>query len=136
MRTLLSLLVLAPASARAQSISGWRPTQAQVYEIEKAIKLPADANGPPSHYERYYAGATRGEHRLIIGEYADFALSPEAGERLKRGRAESHVVRERELPAIADGGYGLIYFTYDPAIKRFEEVSCNPALHVPPPHKD
>jgi len=120
-----AILVAAPPGSTAQRNGDWTPTAAQISEIEKRVKLDGlTTDGPISTFQRYYAGVTRDGRRLILAEYIGLI-------KMLRPDGSIHIVSYREMPALGDGGCGVVNFDYDPDTRKFSTPSCN--FELPPP---
>lgn len=130
---LLLALSLAPGCARAPAQNDQNATQpaapaagpadsdveqqAIMDRIERAVRLPDDAD-PLASYERSYAWQQGQDGaRKVIGVYLSAG-----GE--SRGR---RWVAQNALPMIVDGGCGMITLKYDVATRRIEHITCNGA---------
>ncbi len=81
--------------------------------IEHDVRLPEGA-GPLAAYGRYYAWQSREDGvRKVLAIYVR-----EAG-------PARHWVAENALPAVLDGGCGIVSLSYDVAAQRIEHVACN-----------
>ena len=133
---LASLLSCSPPAER-------RRTQL-LDEIESRVRLPEGA-APLSRYARFYAQDPSGE---ITGLYVipspalpadagcselqqDFSLKPISCDSLPVAEWEKVKANERlwldqnDLPAINDGGCGIVTVVYRPSSRTVESASCN-----------
>lgn len=78
--------------ASAGCAPGWRPTPAEVSQLEAKLTLPRGA-ARLSLYDRFYAGACVKNERVIVGLL----------ER-RSGGGVAHIVAERDLSQVFDGG--------------------------------
>jgi hypothetical protein len=118
----MMFLVASPALAHGE----WRPTKAQIALVESRIVMPSGAFGPLVSYARYYAGERRSGRRVIVGELVRLTKAPVSPPVLK-------VVGPADLPGIADGGCGVIQFTYDVSRKALSPLECGGETPPPPP---
>lgn len=83
--------------------------------IEHDIRLPGEARALDT-YARYYAWhQDKDGARTVVGYY----------ENLTGAAPGRHWVTERDFPLIADGGCGVVSFSYNLASQRIEQVRCN-----------
>jgi hypothetical protein len=123
----LAATMIAVSPCAAQTAAGeWSPTPAMVATIEHRMVLPPGADGPLDTYDRYYTGVKRGGRKLIEVELVD--LFKQAG-----SISSVHIVSESTMPAIGDGGCGVINFDYDVERKALGEPWCNADIRAPPP---
>jgi hypothetical protein len=109
------------AQAPAQNNQRASPTgtdteqQAIMDRIERDVRLPEGA-GALSTYSRIYAWHEgKDGTRTVVGYYQNLLGTPP-------GRRWG---TERDFPGIADGGCGVVRFSYDVATQRIENISCN-----------
>jgi hypothetical protein len=89
--------------ARCNRPGGWRPSTAEIAELERRLALPS-GTAPLARYARHYAGVTESGVRLIKGVLLDAADS-----------APGIVVEsEIELPLIEKDGCAGIEVDYNP----------------------
>ncbi|MGH7024406.1 MAG: hypothetical protein ACREEB_12575 [Caulobacteraceae bacterium] len=95
--------------------------------IERKVNLPSDAPGPLSSYERYYAWTIDNGKKYIYAEYIYIKLlgpkAPDVGSR------HIHAVAEDDIPAVSNGGCGVITFYFDPRGDRTPSLYCNAMSH-------
>jgi hypothetical protein len=90
-------------------------TEANLDRFVLGVRLPGGA-GALATYARSYAWQQREDGvRKVIAVY----------ETLTGASPGRRWVAETELPAIMDGGCGLVSLSYDVATQRIEHVSCN-----------
>ena len=83
--------------------------------IEQQVRMPKEALAF-RRYSRFYTAAKSGE---VIGTYVASAHNDlPAGQR-------RWVKDIYQLPAIDDGGCGIVNVTFDPKTKRVTQVFCN-----------
>jgi hypothetical protein len=122
-----AILAAAPLASMAEGSGDWTPTPAQIADIERHINLNGlDVDGPINSFQRYYTGLTRDGRRFIFAEYLGLMKMP-------RPEGSIHIVSYREMPAIADGGCGVINFDFDPDTRKLSTPYCNFELPRPPP---
>jgi len=124
-------LATACAQAPAQNNQGVGPKQALrpdhvvrpdvtqdalMDRIEREVRLPPGAD-PLSSYARSYAWHQGKDGTRTVAAYYESLTGDFRGRR--------RWTTEREFPLIADGGCGVVTFSYDPATGRFENISCN-----------
>ena len=107
----------------AKSPDNWLPSSEQVSFIEKKIHLPQEAPGPLSRYERYYAGVTEDKKRLVYAELVFVDLL--GANKSQAGGGHVHIVAQREIPEIKDGGCGVVIFYFDLGRTRAPSMYCN-----------
>jgi hypothetical protein len=120
--TFILFLIASPAVAESE----WRPTKAQIALVESRIVMPRGASGPLVSYARYYAGERRNGRRIIVAELVRLTKAPVSPPVLK-------VVGLADLPGVADGGCGVIRFTYDLQRKALSPPECGGETPPPPP---
>lgn len=122
---LVLLLACACAQAPAQNNQAAAPPavpsgadaeqQAIMDRIERDVRLPEGA-GALGSYARFYAWHEgKDGTRTVLGYY----------ENLTGAAPGRRWVTERDFPLIADGGCGVVRFSYDVATQRFEQIGCN-----------
>ncbi|WP_395612048.1 hypothetical protein [Allosphingosinicella sp.] len=84
--------------------------------IEREVRLPPGAD-PLSSYSHSYAWRQGPDGVRKVAAYYESLTGNFRGMR--------RWTTEREFPMIADGGCGVVTFTYDVATHRFEEMRCN-----------
>ena len=112
---LLAFLLLGCAEAQpAAPVPSPVEEQARIMDrIEALVRMPRGA-WPLADYARYYAWQSRGDGvRKVVATY-----HIEANPR-------RHWVAENALPAIMDGGCGVIELSYHVAEDRIEGVACH-----------
>jgi hypothetical protein len=101
-----------------------RPSRDEIAFVETRIRLPDDAPGPLSHFERYYAWTVGDDgKRVIYGELISVDLMGPAQPADRIGRF--HAVDEKDMPAVANGGCGVITFYLDLRSGRRPALYCN-----------
>ncbi|HCH0556903.1 hypothetical protein [Pseudoxanthomonas winnipegensis] len=103
-----ALLVSACTGPGAKDLDGAQLVKA----LEQQVKLPQDAS-PLSDYTRYYKLTAEG---VLVGVYI---------KGFDGGDRQAHLVSERELPLILDGGCNVIHVQYDPGANKVLRVFCN-----------
>jgi hypothetical protein len=122
----LAIAMIVASPCAAQTVAGeWSVTRATVAAIERHMVLPAGADGPLESYDRYYAGVTWNGRRVIEIELVD-PFNPAGPTR------SAHIVPESGMPAVGDGGCGVINFDYDVARASLSEPWCNADIRPPP----
>jgi len=72
-----------------------------------------------SDYARYYAGYTKGGHRMIAGEFVTQRWA-------NQKTAGVYIVANRgKFPVIYDGGCGIVNLVYDADTSRLVSFECN-----------
>jgi hypothetical protein len=96
----------------------WTPSDRQIAELEGLVRLPFGQGGllVLQDYGRHYAGVMEGDRRIVFGVF----VIP----RWHNETAGIYIGSDAELPAIADGGCGVIHVWYDPSSKAIKS-SCN-----------
>ena len=84
--------------------------------IEREVRLPPGAD-PLSSYSHSYAWQQRADGVRKVAAFYESLTGNFRGMR--------RWTTEREFPMIADGGCGVVTFTYDVATHRFEDMRCN-----------
>lgn len=107
----------------AKSAGDWTPSREQVTFIEKKIQLPQEAPAPLSKYERYYTGVTEDNKRLVYAELVFVDLL--GANNTAAGGGHAHIVTQREIPEIKDGGCGVVIFYFDLARTSRPSMYCN-----------
>ena len=108
----------------------WRPTAADVAELESRLVLPVGASAPLQDYRRYYAGVFESDDRIIEAELIE---AKGIHTRVKGAT----IVPRRKFPGnLFDAGCGVIWFTYNPRSRVFRNLACQPELKAPPPLPD
>jgi hypothetical protein len=101
-----------------------RPNGDEIAFVETRISLPDDAPGPLTNFERYYAW-TVGDNgkRVIYGEliFVDLLGAARPPNRI----GHFHAVDEKDIPAMANGGCGVITFYLDLKSDRRPALYCN-----------
>jgi len=117
------VLGFAPSFIHAQA---WSPDMAMLQKLESNIQPSAYpkwgyAGKVPdlTNYARYYAGYTRGAHRLIAGE---FVLSEFSAE---KAPGIYVVANEKKFPMIYDGACGVVHVVYDQDSGKILSLTCN-----------
>jgi hypothetical protein len=100
------------------------PTGDEIAFVETRIRLPDDAPGSLTNYERYYAWTVGDDgKRVIYGELISVDL---LGARAPPNRiGKFHAVNEQDMPTIANGGCGVITFYLDLKSGRRPALYCN-----------
>jgi hypothetical protein len=101
-----------------------RPSGAEIAFVETRIRLPDDAPGPLSNFERYYAWTVGDDgKRVIYGEliFVDLLGANRPPDRIGR----FHAVDEKDMPAVANGGCGVITFYLDLKSGHRPALYCN-----------
>ncbi len=112
---LLAFLLLGCAEAQpAPPAPSPAEEQARIMErIEALVRLPQGAR-PLAAYSRYYAWQSREDGvRKVVATY------------LIEANPTRHWVSENQLPAILDGGCGVIELSYHVADDRIEGAACH-----------
>jgi hypothetical protein len=107
----------------AKSADDWLPSREQIAFIEKKIHLPHEAPGPLSKYERYYTGITEDHKRLVYAElvFVDLLGANAAA----AGEGHAHIVTQDQIPAVKDGGCGVVIFYFDLGRTTTPSMYCN-----------
>jgi hypothetical protein len=122
MRAVLTMtvgLTMAASFAALASDTGWTPNAKDIARLESVLDLSRaqQLGGPPpeklAKYARFYAGVVVHDHKMIRGV---LLLAP---------RTRIEIVPEKGLPAIMDGGCGIINLLYDPKSARVVWITCN-----------
>lgn len=101
----------------------WTPKEAEIAKLESNINLEAlphwNKRLPPvSGYARYYAGSTRNDEQVILGE-----LVVPLGAGYKPG---IHIVaNKKDFPLIDDGGCAVINLVYSLKQQKIVSIQCN-----------
>lgn len=101
-----------------------RPSSDEIAFVETRLRLPDDAPGPLSNFERYYAWTVGDDgKRVIYGEliFVDLLGADRPANRIGR----FHAVDEKDMPAVANGGCGVITFYLDLKSGRRPALYCN-----------
>lgn len=116
----------------ARSAGNSAPSSSDIAYVETRLRLPDDAPGPLSSYERYYAWTVGDDgKRLIYGELIYLDLLGPARPPGRYGRV--HAVIEHEMPTIVDGGCGVITFYYNPSSSKAPSLYCNAVTQADSP---
>src|SRR5205085_4984273 len=83
--------------------------------IERQVRLPEGADRLETYARSYAWQVATDGHRKVVAYYENLTSTP-PGRRW---------VSERDFPGIADGGCGVVRFTYDPATQQVEQIACN-----------
>ncbi|HEY2481438.1 MAG TPA: hypothetical protein VGI30_04475 [Caulobacteraceae bacterium] len=101
-----------------------RPSSDEIAFVETRIRLPDDAPGPLSNFERYYAWTVGDDgKRVIYGELIFVDLMGAARPPDRKGHF--HAVDEKDMPTVANGGCGVITFYLDLRSGRRPALYCN-----------
>ena len=108
------------------------PSHDEIAFVETRLRLPDDAPAPLARYERYYAW-TLGDDgkRVIYGELVFVDLMGAA--RPPNGLGRTHAIDEKDMPAIANGGCGVITFYIDLNSGRRPALYCNAVAETSSP---
>jgi hypothetical protein len=100
------------------------PSRDDIGQVEEKIRLPDDAPASLQHYERYYAWTVDDDgKRVIYGELVFVDLLGAA--RPPGGLGRTHAINEKDMPAIANGGCGVIVLYFDLRSGRRPALYCN-----------
>ena len=101
-----------------------RPSSNEIAFVETRIRLPDDAPGPLSSFERYYAWTIGDDgKRVIYGELISVDLLGANRPPDRIGRF--HAIDEKDMPSVANGGCGVITFYLDLKSGRRPALYCN-----------
>jgi len=113
-------LIIAASLLSACSTAEERQHFRLMDQIERQVQLPAGSR-PLAKYARYYAFDKRGRVVAIYTTYLEpdyKSLNLPAGHR-------RWVSEEGKLPAISDGGCGVVEVHFDPATNEVIGTACN-----------
>ena len=110
----------------ADQAHGWKPSRATVAVLERKLVVPLRMGGPTSNFDRYYTGVFRDGHKVVFLEMLGV-------DKRYPGSGEVHRSKPAEVPVFADGGCGVIRFSYDPSSGASSDMECNAELPGPPP---
>ena len=96
----------------------WTPSDTQIAELEDLLRQKT--GGRELGYARHYAGVAEGDRRIVRGEFVKVGVFG--------AKPGIYVASEAELPAIADGGCGVVHVTYDPSNKAITSRCNGPYL--------
>jgi hypothetical protein len=100
----------------------WAPHLKTVTALEATVKVPGGYGHPPiplKEYQRYYAGVTISDRRMIRGEF----LLSDAFDSSKGPGV--YIVAEDGLPVVSDGGCSVVNLLYDLKTARIVSINCN-----------
>ena len=112
------ILTAAVAQADPGDTPFWMPDMASVTKIEQTVIMPKGVQKPLEAYGRYYAGITKNGRRMIRGEF----VMPQMNDKFPRIYLTQN---EDDLPAIEDGGCGVINLYYDIEMQKITAIACN-----------
>ncbi len=127
----LSAILLSTAACSDGDTAVWTPSEAAVLHVEAIVQLPDElpvlhlgrsVRIPPDNlqsYSRSYAGITVKGRRTIHGIYLH---------NISRSAGGIHIVGEKEIPHVNDGGCNVIELFYDVSADKITSILCNVAL--------
>lgn len=106
---------------RNDDAHSWRPDDSTVAMLESRLTVPDRMGGPLANFDRYYTGVYRNGHQVVVVELVNLLAH-------RSNPASVHVVKPSEVPAIGDGGCGVITASYDLVTKQLSDAVCNFAV--------